>query len=56
MSGSPKTITLINAGDFEAAAKEFLNNYEYKNARSLGRAGIIPRMNAVAAALKNEEV
>lgn len=54
MSGSPETIKLINAGNFEAASKEFLNNYEYKNARALGRAGIIPRMNAVAAALKSE--
>lgn len=54
MSGSPKTIKLINAGKFEEAAEEFLDNDEYRTARERGRAGIIPRMDAVADALRNE--
>jgi GH24 family phage-related lysozyme (muramidase) len=55
MSGSPKTIKLINKGKFEEAAEEFLNNDEYRTARERGRAGIIPRMDAVADALRNEK-
>lgn len=54
MSGSPKTIKLINEGKFEEAAEEFLDNDEYRTARERGRAGIIPRMDAVADALRNE--
>jgi len=55
MSGSPATIKLINKGKFKEASKEFLNNKEYMTARERGRAGIIPRMEAVAAALEEEE-
>ena len=50
---SPKTRRLINKGKFQEAAKEFLNNEEYKNAKKLGRPGIIERMDDVALALKN---
>jgi len=50
---SPKTRRLINKGKFQEAAKEFLNNEEYKNAKKLGRSGIIERMDDVALALKN---
>ena len=50
---SPKTRKLINKGKFQEAAKEFLNNEEYKNAKKLGRPGIIERMDDVALALKN---
>jgi len=50
---SPKTRRLINKGKFQEAAKEFLNNEEYKNAKKLGRPGIIERMDDVAQALKN---
>jgi len=54
MSGSPATIKLINQGKFKAAATEFLDNKEYLTAKQRGRAGIIPRMDAVANALKSE--
>ena len=45
---SKNTLRLINEGKFAEAADEFLNNDEYKNARRLGKAGIRPRMEAVA--------
>lgn len=54
MSGSPATIKLINQGKFKAAATEFLDNKEYTTAEQRGRSGIIPRMDAVANALKSE--
>lgn len=54
MSGSPATIKLINQGKFKAAATEFLDNKEYLTAKQRGRAGVIPRMDVVANALKNE--
>jgi GH24 family phage-related lysozyme (muramidase) len=50
MSGSPKTVALINKGDFSAAAKEFLNNQEYRNALKSG-SGVADRMEQVAKAL-----
>jgi len=55
MSGSPKTIGLINEGKFAEASREFLDNKEYKTARERGRAGVIPRMEAVSIALLKEE-
>ena len=42
LSGSPETIKLINQGKFNEAAKEFLNNNEYKNTELKG---IKDRMN-----------
>ena len=54
MSGSPETIKLINKGKFKEASIQFLDNEEYRNAKQLGRAGIIPRMKAVSSALANE--
>ncbi len=44
ISGSPKTRALINAGKFEEAASEYLNNDEYKNASKKGMRGIEIRM------------
>lgn len=52
LSGSPKTIGLINKGDWAGAGKEFLNNNEYRNATSLGKPGIIPRMDNIANTFK----
>ena len=54
VSGSPKTRELINEGRFEEAAVEFLNNDEYRRAEELGKPGIIPRMEAIAAAIRAE--
>lgn len=51
ITGSPKTIKLINSGDFQGASKEFLNNREYKTAVQSGRPGIRKRMEAVSEAL-----
>jgi GH24 family phage-related lysozyme (muramidase) len=48
ITGSPKAIQLINEGSFTEAAKEFLNNEEYKNAPP----GIKERMNRTAAAIR----
>lgn len=45
---SKKTRRLINDKKYADAAKEFLNNDEYKNAVKNGRAGIRPRMEKVA--------
>jgi len=54
LSGSPKTIELINQGKFKEAAKEFLDNDEYRNAEKRKRSGIIERMNATSKALADE--
>ena len=48
---SPKTVKLINEGKYAEAAREFLNNEEYKNANDLGKPGIKPRMERVATEL-----
>ena len=53
LSGSPLTRELINAGKFEKAADEFLNNAEYRAAVESG-SGVAARMEAVAEALRNE--
>jgi len=53
LSGSPLTLNLINAGEYEKAAKEFLKNEEYNNAISLDRRGIIKRMKNTAKAIKS---
>ena len=51
LSGSPKTIELINQGKYKEASEEFLNNQEYKNAAELGKPGIIKRMDATSKSL-----
>jgi GH24 family phage-related lysozyme (muramidase) len=56
LSGSPKTIELINQGKFKKASKEFLDNNEYRNAEKRERAGIRPRMEATSKALAEENV
>lgn len=48
LSGSPKTIRLINEGKFEEASKEFLNNNEYKTTKLTG---VKNRMDATAKAI-----
>ena len=51
---SPKTIELINAGEYGKAAKEFLNNDEYKNASKRKRRGIRKTMKKVSDLLRKE--
>jgi len=51
---SPKTRALINAGKFSEAAKEFLNNDEYRNARKNKRSGVISHFELTAKLLNKE--
>jgi GH24 family phage-related lysozyme (muramidase) len=48
--GSPNTQKLINKGEFEKAAKSFLNNNDYRKSKK-DKTGIYKRMDKVAAAL-----
>lgn len=45
---SPKTVELINAGEWADASLEFLDNKQYKNAEALKIPGIKPRMERVS--------
>lgn len=54
IAGSPAARSLINQGKFSEASKAFLDNDEYRNAVENGRAGVIPRMDGLANALKAE--
>lgn len=51
LSGSPLTLEHINAGRWDQAATEFLNNQEYRDAVATG-SGVAPRMEATAAAMR----
>ena len=51
ITGSQKTVEHINKGEFQEAAKEFLDNDEYRDAEARGRSGIRKRMEAVSEAL-----
>ena len=55
LSGSPKTIALINEGRFKEASKEFLNNKEYRDRKSgkRGGLGVVKRMERTAKELAN---
>ena len=53
ITGSEKTIDLINQGKWEEASKEFLDHDEYKKYKVSGEAGgIVDRMEALAKELK----
>lgn len=51
-----QTVKHINKGDFNKASTEFLNNNEYRDAQlpDSGKAGIVPRMESISLAMKNE--
>ena len=51
LSGSPKTIKLINENNHQAAAKAFLNNDEYRKAKR-ENSGIAKRMEKTARAIR----
>lgn len=55
LSGSPKTVALINAGEYEKAASEYLDNTEYRAAKlpNSGFAGVASRMEREAEAIKS---
>ncbi len=48
LSGSPNTLELMNQGNWAAAAREYLNNDEYRTSKSEGT-GVAPRMERNAA-------
>jgi len=50
LSGSPKTIRLINEGKFDEASKEFLDNDEYRDSDTAP--GIRKRMQATAKSIR----
>ena len=50
LSGSPKTIRLINEGKYEEASKEFLDNNEYRDSETAP--GIKKRMQATAKSIR----
>lgn len=51
LSGSPKTLKLMNSGDFKAAAAEYLNNDEYRKSKK-DETGVAPRMERNASIFK----
>ena len=51
---STETIKLINAGKYNEAAIEFLNNKEYKDAKKRNRRGIRKNMEKVSSLLRKE--
>ena len=51
LSGSPKTLKLINSGDFKGAAVEYLNNNEYRKSKK-DKTGVAPRMERNASIFK----
>jgi GH24 family phage-related lysozyme (muramidase) len=53
LSGSPKTLKLLNEGNFEEAAQEFLRNEEYNEAVVSG-SGVASRMEDISEAIRNE--
>lgn len=52
LSGSPKTLKLINSGNWDAAADEFLNNEEFTEAVASG-SGVAKRMQSTSDAMRN---
>ena len=50
LAGSPNTIALINEGKYKEAAKEFLDNDEYRDKKTLP--GVKKRMRATAKAIR----
>lgn len=53
LSGSPKTLRNIREGKFAEAAKEFLDNDEYREAKK-AKSGVAERMESLANLLKEE--
>ena len=55
LSGSPKTISNINEGNFKDAASEFLDNDEYRDlVKNSPKSGIITRMNETSNAFLSQ--
>ena len=54
ITGSPKALGLLREGKFQEAAKEYLDNKEYKEAKVKG-SGVATRMEEVAATMAAEK-
>lgn len=54
ITGSPKAIQFLKNQQFEQAAKEYLDNDEYRKAKAK-KNGVAPRMEAAAAIIKSEK-
>lgn len=52
LSGSPKTLRHLNAGEFGKAADEFLDNAEYRQSKKAGT-GVHRRMEGYSTAMRN---
>jgi GH24 family phage-related lysozyme (muramidase) len=52
LSASPKTLKLMNSGDFKAAAVEYLDHDEYRKSKK-EQTGVAPRMDRNAAAFRS---
>jgi GH24 family phage-related lysozyme (muramidase) len=55
LSGSPKTLKLMNSGDFKSAAIEYLNNKEYRESKK-AKTGVAPRMERNANIFRSSQV
>jgi GH24 family phage-related lysozyme (muramidase) len=55
ITGSPKALGLLKEGKFQEAAKEYLDNKEYKEAKAKG-SGVARRMEEVAATIAEEDM
>ena len=54
-SASPRTVALLNAGDFKAASQEFLNYAEYRERKEKNsNDGVVRRMESTSAAMLAE--
>ncbi len=54
ITGSPKALKLLSQNDFAGAAREFLDNEEYRKAKA-AKSGVASRMEEMADALKKEK-
>ena len=54
LSGSPRSLQYIRSGKYKEAAKEYLNNAEYKSAKSSG-SGVASRMERNAKVISSEQ-
>jgi len=54
ITGSPKALKLLSQNDFAGAAREFLDNEEYRKAKA-AKSGVATRMEEMASVIKKEK-
>ncbi len=54
ITGSPKALKLLSRNDFAGAAREFLDNEEYRKAKA-SKSGVAKRMEEMASIIKKEK-